>query len=83
MEILASYKDRFDFFAFGSRVHGTHKKYSDLDLAVIDKHNTGLTQLKNELSDSNLAITVDVADYNTLSKEFKELIDKEKIKISL
>ena len=80
-EIVSRYKNEFDFFAFGSRVKGTHKKYSDLDLAVIDKNNIGLTKLKNDFDDSNLSITVDLVDLNLVAPNFKNLIEKESIKL--
>ena len=79
--ILKRYRGDFQFFAFGSRVKGTHKKYSDLDLAV--KHNVGsdLTQLKNELEESELSITVDIVDLNTISHDFKKLIEDDCVEL--
>ncbi len=79
--ILQKYRNNFEFFAFGSRVKGNHKKYSDLDLAVIDLKKTGLTKLQNEFDDSNLSITVDIVDLDTISEDFKKLIEDEKIAI--
>lgn len=79
--ILQKYRNNFEFFAFGSRVKGNHKKYSDLDLAVIDLKKTGLTKLQNEFEDSNLSITVDIVDLDTISEDFKKLIEDERIAI--
>jgi predicted nucleotidyltransferase len=53
--------------AFGSRINGTFKHNSDLDLAVIGKSKLGF---------SNLPFRVDVLDYNSLSQNFRNIIDK-------
>ena len=47
--ILNKYRADFDFVAFGSRVTGQHKEYSDLDLAIKNKKKLSLSKLKQEL----------------------------------
>lgn len=81
--LLTKYKNNYEFYAFGSRVKGTHKQYSDLDIAFIDKNNAGLTKIRNDLEESDLSITVDLIDVEKISAEFKKLIEKEMIKIEL
>lgn len=81
--LLSKHKDNFEFYAFGSRVKGNHKQYSDLDIAVIDKKKEGLAKLQNDLEESDLSITVDLVDIEKISAGFKKLIEKEMVKIEL
>ncbi|GBU24684.1 hypothetical protein R83H12_01318 [Fibrobacteria bacterium R8-3-H12] len=66
--------------AFGSRVKGTNRKYSDLDLAIVGNgklDNRSLWKLKNALMESRLPFRVDVLDYNAISESFRKIIDSE------
>ena len=68
--------------AFGSRQKGTHKPYSDLDLAFIqdDGQRLGLRKkadLKEQFMESDLPYRVDIIDYNGCSLEFKAIIDEQ------
>ena len=66
--------------AFGSRVDGTAKKFSDLDLALIGPEKLYwriIPRLKDAFAASNLPMTVDIIDYNAVSKEFQAVIDKQ------
>jgi predicted nucleotidyltransferase len=66
--------------AFGSRVEGKAKIFSDLDLVLIgtDKQDwRKIEQLKDALAASNLPMTVDVSDYNAISEEFRQIINKQ------
>jgi len=63
---------------FGSRAIGNCKHNSDIDLALKGKkveHNTVLKVL-NKLDDLPLVYKFDVVNYNTVSGELKEQIDK-------
>ncbi|MBF0491209.1 MAG: nucleotidyltransferase domain-containing protein [Deltaproteobacteria bacterium] len=65
--------------AFGSRVMGTAKPYSDLDLVILDSQKLGLNTLatlKEAFQESNIPIRVDVLDWNAISPEFREVIEK-------
>jgi predicted nucleotidyltransferase len=65
--------------AFGSRIEGKAKKYSDLDLALVGKEKMDwkkLELLKDALAASNLTITVDVVDWYAISDEFRAIIEK-------
>ncbi len=69
-----------DVFVFGSRIKGTQRKFSDLDLCLKAKKPIDLAtiaMLKEALSQSDLPFTVDVIDYNSLSAGFKKIIDEE------
>ena len=65
---------------FGSRVEGKAEKYSDLDLVLIGSGKLDwrrIELLKDALAASDLPMTVDVIDYNAISKEFRAIVDKQ------
>ncbi len=71
-----------DFYAYGSRAKGTNKKFSDLDLCY--KQNLSqeiLYRLMDDFEESDLPFKVDLADYNKCTNQFKELIDRDLMKI--
>jgi len=64
-------------WVFGSRVKGTNKPFSDLDLALIT--DTPLTirrqrQLEQAFSDSDLPFSVDLIDWASCSESFRQII---------
>ncbi|MDD3051755.1 MAG: nucleotidyltransferase domain-containing protein [Candidatus Cloacimonetes bacterium] len=68
-----------EVWLFGSRINGTAKKYSDLDLVIIGKKATErkvLYEVKEELSESDLPFRVDVLDYCRISESFKTVIKR-------
>ena len=76
-EILHKYLPEYEVRAFGSRVNGNPKEFSDLDLAIItDKPIPFVTiaKLKNEFSESNLPFRVDVVDWTFIEDSFRKLI---------
>jgi predicted nucleotidyltransferase len=63
--------------AFGSRVLGTAKSYSDLDLVVMGSEKlprTVLYGLRDDFEECDLPYRVDLLDWNRLSPEFKHVI---------
>lgn len=63
--------------AFGSRVTGTTKKHSDLDLAVVAEKqlpSAVLSLLKVDFEESDLPFRVDVLDWQVISKKFQALL---------
>lgn len=71
-----------EVWAFGSRVKGTAKPFSDLDLAIIgDKPLplATLADLADDFSTSDLPWKVDIVDWATLSPEFREIIAGQKM----
>lgn len=71
-------------WAYGSRVKGTAKTYSDLDLAIITQ--TPLTflqlaQLEEAFSNSELAWKVDLLDWASANEAFKNIVRKQYIVI--
>lgn len=79
--ILKDYlkKIEVNFFAFGSRVTGEAKKYSDLDLAYEGLNPREVRKIKTEIEDSKLSITVDLVDLHEVDFEFQELIRSQMI----
>ena len=71
-------------FAFGSRITGKPRKYSDLDIAL-DAHApidlSVLTKIKNSLSETNIPILIDLIDYRSVADDFKAIIDKQKFEL--
>lgn len=63
---------------FGSRAQGTHKKGSDVDLAIM---NTGASmetvcRIKGELEESSLPYLIDLVNYPEVKhREFREHIE--------
>lgn len=77
--ILKEYVPGCDVRVFGSRVNGTAKKHSDLDLAVVDKEKIPtrkMNALREAFEDSDLPIRVDVLDWHAISADFRAIIEK-------
>ena len=71
-----------EVWAFGSRVKGTAKDTSDLDLAVIGDDPLDfrtLGTLRDLFSSSDLPYKVDVLDWSRISPSFREIVRREKI----
>ncbi len=78
--ILDRYVPNCEVRAFGSRIHGPAKSYSDLDLAVVapTKLNPDtLRHLKEAFEESDLPFRVDVLDWNETSAELQKVIEKD------
>ncbi len=78
--ILGDHVPQARVLAFGSRAAGTPRKYSDLDLAIIQPEPLTLrtlSRLKSAFEDSDLPICVDVVDWNHADSEFKAMVAKQ------
>ncbi len=63
--------------AFGSRVHGRAKPWSDLDLALISDAPIPpetMMRIRLELSDSDLPWRVDVLDWGEVDDSFRAVV---------
>lgn len=72
--LLRQFLPGFRIWAFGSRVNGKARRYSDLDLAVLGDAAIDwlvLAQLREALSESDLPIMVDIVDLKSVSAEFR------------
>jgi predicted nucleotidyltransferase len=77
-KILAQHVPGVEVWAFGSRVVGTAKKHSDLDLAVITSQpleTSFFGDLKEAFMESDLPFKVDVVDWAVTSGEFRKIIE--------
>ncbi len=82
--ILQVHVPTFPVWAFGSRVTGNCRKFSDLDIAVITKEPLSLScmaDLQDAFSESDLVFKVDVVDWATTSDAFRKIIEEQKIVI--
>jgi predicted nucleotidyltransferase len=75
--ILRQHVHGGEVFAFGSRVSGHAKVFSDLDLMI--KAPGGLpwrtlADLRESFEASDLPITVDIVDWNACSAHFRSLV---------
>ena len=69
-----------EIYLFGSRVRGTHAKWSDIDIALkseqkISKYAIG--EAKSMLEASNIPYKVDIVDFNAVSDDMRESINDE------
>lgn len=80
--ILFAYVPDIPVWAFGSRVTGTAREYSDLDLALITQEPLPLTvkaDLVHSFEESSLPFKVDLVDWSSVSTSFQEIIMKKKV----
>lgn len=85
-QILKQYASKYEVWAFGSRVTGKSKKYSDLDLAIISNEPIPLdtrSALVDAFSESDLPWKVDIIDWATTSERFRGIIKKNKVVIQI
>ena len=66
--------------AYGSRVTGKAKTYSDLDLAINNDAPISvklLGKLIEDLQESSLPYRVEIIDWHTISSEFQKIVKKD------
>ncbi len=64
-------------YAFGSRVQGTARKHSDLDIVIEASAALSLSHLcdiKDAFAESDIPFRVDISDWHLLSESFKRCI---------
>ena len=75
-QILSKYP--YKFYAYGSRVKGTARKFSDLDLCYQEEIPWEvICQIKEDLEESDLSFFVDLVSWKLMSPNFQELIKKD------
>ena len=80
MRVLKKYP--YKFYAYGSRVKGKARKYSDLDIYCNEKmEDVDMMNLKWDLEESDITIKVDALDPSVCSEEFRELIKEDLVEI--
>lgn len=70
----------YTFYAFGSRVTGKHKKFSDLDIFIEEQvKNNDAFYIKDDFENSNLPFIVDVIQKQYCKQDFITLIKKDMV----
>ena len=82
--ILELHIPTYPVWAFGSRVTGQARTYSDLDLVIMTE--TPLTladkaDLTAAFDEANLVFKVDLVDWAMISPEFRAIIEKDRVVI--
>jgi predicted nucleotidyltransferase len=81
-DILRRHLPQAEVWAFGSRVTGTAKPYSDLDLAIVADQPLPLATraaLAEAFSESDLPWKVDLVDWATTGQPFRRIIERDKL----
>lgn len=74
-KILSKYP--YGFYAFGSRVAGKPKKFSDLDLCFFEEIPDNIRDhIDEDFEESDLPYKVDIINWNTCSPAFQTEIRK-------
>ncbi len=72
-QILKKYP--YAFYAFGSRVKGTAKQFSDLDLVFFDDIPWNIrSHIDEDFEESDLPFKVDIIDWQICDEQFKKSI---------
>jgi predicted nucleotidyltransferase len=73
---------KYTFYAYGSRVKGTHRKFSDLDLCVMEPlSDLEMFYLEEAFEESNLPFKVDVRRWSDMSKNFRTIVQDDLVKL--
>jgi len=79
LEVLRDFVPEFEVRAFGSRVRGTARRTSDLDLAIMTEARLPLSRLadlREAFSESALPFKVDLVDWATTEERFRKIIEQ-------
>ncbi len=71
--------------AFGSRIKGTHEKFSDLDLCIKAENSISLEKilsLKRNFSNSDLPYKIDLIDYHSIGDAFQTIINQDGVPLN-
>jgi hypothetical protein len=82
--ILNQHFPDYNIWAFGSRVSGKAKKYSDIDLLLIGSKKISFNDIekaKEDFMESDISIRVDLLDWNSIDENFRKIIQKNYIVI--
>ena len=72
-QILSKYP--YEFYAYGSRVKGTARKFSDLDICFQEEIPLSvISRLREEFTESNLPFEVELVNWKHMRPIFKELV---------
>lgn len=80
--ILTTFLPNYTVWAFGSRVTGKAKPYSDLDLVIVAASPlplSAMAEFQTAFAESDLTIRVDLVDWAAASDTFKSIIQQNKL----
>ncbi len=83
-DILSKHVPGLAVLAFGSRVKGTARRYSDLDLAILSATPLPLAvtgAIREDFTESSLPFRVDVLDWATTSEPFRRVVEQNSVVI--
>jgi uncharacterized protein len=78
--ILHEFVPQYDVWVFGSRILGTARRFSDLDLVIVTEQPlefTLLGRIRDAFSESDLPFKVDVLDWSAVSEQFRTIIQEQ------
>ena len=80
-ELLTRHLPNTEVWAYGSRVKGTAKPWSDLDLAVIagPQQKAAVADLREAFEESDLPFRVDLFVWDEIPETFRDNICRERI----
>lgn len=76
-EMIRAEMPDVEVWAFGSRINGTAKPWSDLDLVLVRDEKLPFDrylQLRNLFEESDLSFRVDLMDFHRLNPSFQEVV---------
>ena len=79
-EVLAHWLPDAQVLAFGSRVNGAARKFSDLDLAIVSSTPLDwrlLGKVRDAFEDTDLPICVDLVDWSQADAGFKAMVERQ------
>ena len=81
LALFAKYLPNVMIWAYGSRVKGTARPHSDLDLVAFtsSEQKRAVSDLKEALEESNLPFRVDLFTWNEIPEQFKKNIEHEHV----
>lgn len=75
-DILKKYP--YTFYAYGSRVKGTHRQTSDLDICFLEPIPLAVqAHIEEDFEESDLPFQVDLTDFNLMTPSFQKHIQKD------
>ena len=80
--ILSKYP--YQFYAYGSRVKGTARRFSDLDLCYQEEIPISIiSKIKEELEESDLPFIVELVNWKSMRATFQSMISKDLVSINI
>jgi predicted nucleotidyltransferase len=74
-------KHPYTFYAYGSRVKGNARKYSDLDICYYDVPDLVIGDIYEELENSDLPFIVELVAWKNMRPAFQKMIKKDLVLI--